>query len=399
MAVASGATPRVSQITTVAQQVPETPVVSSDAGHTLVQGGRSGWVTQVDRARRDDSGGTRDAYPPHTSTQPQSTLLDGAGVRKETKEGEARDLVLQATRTQPEDSGNGRGARRGDREVESPRHARLSNAYPRVGLGSTSRVRSAATFAPEESAPGECQRPTRGSQCIEEVQLPGTLKGETPAGIMLHCGVAQGPRYGHTEDGRADARWVDTRSSTGRAGTTGKSSTRRSRRGGGEETLDPLARIEENDAWLDGMARTLLGRRDHMPKDGNCLFHSLARQCDGWDSTTLRQRVVEKLADDHDLREQYVPEAVDGENVEPATYDEYVEAMARPSTYGDQRVLLVAGDILDASIWVLDAARRTSMRRESRHHTARRLLLLTFRPSHYDRLILPEQTVQRLPRL
>lgn len=90
----------------------------------------------------------------------------------------------------------------------------------------------------------------------------------------------------------------------------------------------------------------LFGMRERvMEGDGNCQFRALADQMyhDQSRHADVRRFVIAQLQGQRELYEPYVPEA----------YEEYVERMSRPGTWGDHITLQAASDAFGLKICVL----------------------------------------------
>ncbi|KAJ9441846.1 Ribonuclease HI [Diplonema papillatum] len=112
------------------------------------------------------------------------------------------------------------------------------------------------------------------------------------------------------------------------------------------------------------------------------------------DAERLRQMVVDEMgARPADYRPYMVMEpGPDSRGLtvaeELAKWQAYLAAMRRNATYGDELTLRAASRVLRCDIWVLNATSREALR-GCRQPSPTATIVLTYRPEHYDTVILP----------
>ncbi|KAJ9437320.1 putative ubiquitin thioesterase L96, partial [Diplonema papillatum] len=138
----------------------------------------------------------------------------------------------------------------------------------------------------------------------------------------------------------------------------------------------------------------MLGRACPVPGDGNCQFSAIAQRHGTVDAVRLRRMVVDEMeARPADYRPYMVVEPGPNDREltvaeELARWQAYLEAMRRNATYGDELTLRAASRVLRCDIWVLNATSRETLR-GCRQPAPTATIILTYRPEHYDAMLLP----------
>ncbi|KAJ9455519.1 hypothetical protein DIPPA_10929 [Diplonema papillatum] len=132
--------------------------------------------------------------------------------------------------------------------------------------------------------------------------------------------------------------------------------------------------------------RAMCARITRVPGDGNCQFSAIAEGYGGVDAGDLRQRVVANI----EANTARYWNAMVGEELAP-----YTARMRLNGTYGDEVTLCAAAEVLQCSIWVINAERRDAIQRWSTEG-AERTVVVTYLPQHYDSVHLPYTSIQKL---
>ncbi|KAJ9440002.1 Retrovirus-related Pol polyprotein from type-2 retrotransposable element R2DM [Diplonema papillatum] len=138
----------------------------------------------------------------------------------------------------------------------------------------------------------------------------------------------------------------------------------------------------------------MLGRACPVPGDGNCQFSAISQRHGTVDAVRLRRMVVDEMeARPADYRPYMVVEPGPNDREltvaeELARWQAYLEAMRRNATYGDELTLRAASRVLRCDIWVLNATSRETLR-GCRQPAPTATIILTYRPEHYDAMLLP----------
>ncbi|KAJ9459327.1 hypothetical protein DIPPA_22672 [Diplonema papillatum] len=130
----------------------------------------------------------------------------------------------------------------------------------------------------------------------------------------------------------------------------------------------------------------MCARITRVPGDGNCQFSAIAEGYGGVDAGDLRQRVVANI----EANTARYWNAMVGEELAP-----YTARMRLNGTYGDEVTLCAAAEVLQCSIWVINAERRDAIQRWSTEG-AERTVVVTYLPQHYDSVHLPYTSIQKL---
>lgn len=145
---------------------------------------------------------------------------------------------------------------------------------------------------------------------------------------------------------------------------------------------DPQERILWYEERLERMVHQLGGCIVQQQGIGACQFLAIA---DGAQNhSDLRQAVVDHMQSNTEHREFYAPDGPD----EPDTYDEYLEKMRLPTTYGDEYTMVAAAEVLRTGICTLDARSGELVVIQPQQPTEK-MVCLTYRPEHYDKLSVP----------